>query len=500
MRRLLLGLALAIGYPAAILLILATLTLAARYIQARFFHAPLAPERLAEKDAYLAGIRAADPASAPNFVVILFDDLGWGDLSSYGNRLIRTPRTDQLADEGVRMTDFYSAAPVCTPSRAALLTGRYAIRSHTQHMVFFSDASPIATLRRMLGLGNELIRDEILVSEALQAAGYATGMVGKWHLGGVPGHRPNDFGFDFWYGVLWSNDMTPLHLYRNQEIEERDARDPGTWTGAFRDADTDRGDGLDQRSLTERYTREAVAFIERNRERPFFLFVSHTFPHVPHFASRQHAGSSAGGVYGDVVEDLDRSVGAVVDTLDRLGLGERTLVIVTSDNGADYNGSPGSLRGRKASTYEGGQRVPMIARWPGRIPAGVVSDGLGMNTDLFSTLLDEAGVPAPSDRLIDGRDLMPLLERGAPSAHDVLFYTSSWTGRIDAVRDRRFKYRASTADFGRNKPQLWRMDADAEAHNLIALHPEAAQRLAGRLETERAAQVENPRGWLEPGS
>jgi len=500
MRRLLRGLALAIGYPAAILLILATLTLAARYIQARFFHAPLAPERLAEKDAYLAGIRAADPASAPNFVVILFDDLGWGDLSSYGNRLIRTPRTDQLADEGVRMTDFYSAAPVCTPSRAALLTGRYAIRSHTQHMVFFSDASPIATLRRMLGLGNELIRDEILVSEALQAAGYATGMVGKWHLGGVPGHRPNDFGFDFWYGVLWSNDMTPLHLYRNQEIEERDARDPGTWTGAFRDADTDRGDGLDQRSLTERYTREAVAFIERNRERPFFLFVSHTFPHVPHFASRQHAGSSAGGVYGDVVEDLDRSVGAVVDTLDRLGLGERTLVIVTSDNGADYNGSPGSLRGRKASTYEGGQRVPMIARWPGRIPAGVVSDGLGMNMDLFSTLLDEAGVPAPSDRLIDGRDLMPLLERGAPSAHDVLFYTSSWTGRIDAVRDRRFKYRASTADFGRNKPQLWRMDADAEAHNLIALHPEAAQRLAGRLETERAAQVENPRGWLEPGS
>jgi arylsulfatase A-like enzyme len=325
-------------------------------------------------------------------------------------------------------------------------------------------------------------------------------MVGKWHLGGVPGHRPNDFGFDFWYGVLWSNDMTPLHLYRNQEIEERDARDPGTWTGAFRDADTDRGDGLDQRSLTERYTREAVAFIERNRERPFFLFVSHTFPHVPHFASRQHAGSSAGGVYGDVVEDLDRSVGAVVDTLDRLGLGERTLVIVTSDNGADYNGSPGSLRGRKASTYEGGQRVPMIARWPGRIPAGVVSDGLGMNTDLFSTLLDEAGVPAPSDRLIDGRDLMPLLERGAPSAHDVLFYTSSWTGRIDAVRDHRFKYRASTADFGRNKPQLWRMDADAEAHNLIALHPEAAQRLAGRLETERAAQAENPRGWLEPGS
>lgn len=495
MRRILRGLALAIGYPAAVLLILATLALATRYVQARFFHAPLAPERLDEKHAYLAGIRAVDPAAAPNFVVILFDDLGWGDLSSYGNRLIRTPRTDQLAAQGVRMTDFYSAAPVCTPSRAALLTGRYAIRSRTHHQVFFSETSPVATLRRMLGLGNELIRDEILVSEALDAAGYATGMVGKWHLGGVPGHRPNDFGFGFWYGVLWSNDMTPLHLYRNAEIEEHDSRDPGTWSGSFRDADTDRGDGLDQRILTERYTREAVAFIERNRERPFFLFVSHTFPHVPHFASRGHAGSSAGGVYGDVVEDLDRSVGTIVDALDRLGLDERTLVIVTSDNGADYNGSPGFLRGRKASTYEGGQRVPMIARWSGRIPAGVVTDELGMNTDLFPTLLGQAGVRPPSDREIDGRDLMPLLESGAPSAHDTLFYTSTWTGNIDAVRDRRFKYRAKTADFGRNKPQLWRMDADAESHNLIALYPADAQRLAARLHEQRAALAENPRGW-----
>jgi arylsulfatase A-like enzyme len=498
MRRILRGLALAIGYPAAILLVLGTLALAARYAQARFFHTPLAPERMDEKRSYLAGIAPVDPATAPNFVVILFDDLGWGDLSSYGNRLIRTPRTDRLAAQGVRMTDFYSAAPVCTPSRAALLTGRYAIRSRTHHMVFFSEASPVATLRRMLGLGNELMRDEVLVSEALSTAGYATGMVGKWHLGGVPGHRPNDFGFASWYGVLWSNDMTPLHLYRDGEIEERDTRNPGTWTGTFRNADTDRGDGLDQRTLTERYTREAVAFIERNRERPFFLLLSHTFPHVPHFASREYAGSSPGGVYGDVVEDLDRSVGAVVDALDRLGLGERTLVIVTSDNGADYNGSPGFLRGRKASTYEGGQRVPMIARWSGRIPAGLVSDELGMNTDIFPTLLGQAGIRPPSDREIDGRDLMPILERGAPSAHDVLFYTSAWTGEVDAVRDRRFKYRATTADFGRNKPQLWRMDADAEAHNLIALHAADAGRLAGRLEAQRAALAENPRGWRGP--
>ena len=251
-------LALLVGYGVLILLLFAASALAFRYVQTRFFYAPIPVERLEEKAAYLEAVPTVARDRAPNFVVVFFDDLGWGDLSSYGNRLIRTPRIDALATEGVRMTSFYSASPVCTPSRAALLTGRLPSRTRTEMNVFFPDTHPFGVLRQMMGWGNELPRDEILLAEALGAAGYATGMVGKWHLGGSPGHRPNDFGFDSWFGVLWSNDMTPLHVYRDGEIEEKGRRE-SPWS-IFRDADEDRGDGIDQRRLTERYTDEAIDF------------------------------------------------------------------------------------------------------------------------------------------------------------------------------------------------------------------------------------------------
>lgn len=473
---------------------LAALVLGLRWAQVTWAYTPLPTEHLEEKRSYLASIPAAREG-APSFVVVLFDDLGWGDLSSYGNRLVRTPRIDSIATEGLRMTDFYSASPVCTPSRAALLTGRLPMRSRTDRHVFFSEAHAAATVRKMLGWGNELVRDEILLPEVLAAAGYATGMVGKWHLGGRPGHRPNDFGFDFYFGVHWSNDMVPLDVYRNDAVEERDGRRPSSWMGGFRDEDDDRGDGVDQRTLTARYTDEAIAFLEAHREGPFFLYFSHTFPHVPHFASEEQAGRSEGGLYGDVVEDLDRSVGRVLDALDRLGLAESTLVIVTSDNGADYNGSPGFLRGRKGETYEGGQRVPMLVRWPGRVPAGRVTDAMAMNTDLFPTLLSLAGLPLPDDRIIDGRDLSPLLQGDPRGPHDVLFYVSALGGETEAVRDDRFKYLAESGDLGRSKPQLFLLDRDAEAHNLASRYPDDAARLAERLERWRKDVEENPRGW-----
>ncbi len=489
------ALAMGIGWFWVGVLSLLFLMTGLRWAQVSVFPSPLPTERLAEKNDYLAGLPSRAAASPPNVVVIFFDDLGWGDLSSYGNQLIRTPAIDQAAAEGLRMTDFYSASPVCTPSRAALLTGRFPVRSRTHTHVFFTESGPVATLRRMMGIGNELVRDEILLPEVLQKVGYATGMVGKWHLGGIPGHLPNDFGFDEYFGVLWSNDMQPLHLYRNEEIEVRDET-PMTFGAAFRDEDSEVVmKGMDQRQLTRRYTGEAVQFIEKNREQPFFLYLAHSLPHVPHFADPEFAGSSEGGIYGDVVEDLDRSTGAVLEALARLGLEENTLVLITSDNGADYNGSPGPLRGRKGDVLEGGQRVPMIARWPGTIEPGRVSDAMGMNIDILPTVLSLVDVPLPQDRVIDGADLSAFLRGAAETPHEQLFYFPVTSAEPAAVRDDRFKYLQSTGDPGRDKPTLTDLRRDQEGHNLIRRFPEAGQRL-GRALTQMTEQVrQNPRGW-----
>ena len=468
-----------------------------RLAQVRLFPSAPEGEHEEQKEAYLAAIEAVNPAEAPNFVVIFFDDLGYGDLSSYGNRLIDTPRIDRLAREGVRLTDFYAAAPVCTPSRAALLTGRYPVRSETHTHVFFPDEMPMGTLRRMGGYANELPKDEITIAEALRAAGYATGMIGKWHLGALPGHWPNDFGFDSYFGVHWSNDMLPLHLYRDDQVEVEDTTVVDNPIGAFRDEDMafERTGGVDQTQLTRRYTEEAVRFLEEHQDGPFFLYLAHTFPHVPHFADPAHEGRSDGGLYGDVVEDLDRSTGAIVDALDRLGLSERTLVLVTSDNGADYGGSAGALRGRKGDTYEGGQRVPFIAWWPGTIPQGQTTDAMAMNIDLFPTLLGLAGVGLPTDRVIDGRDLSAVWTEGASSPHEYLYYFPMMREEPDAVRDRRFKYLRSADDVGRGKPVLTRLDADNESHNLVRRFPKEAARLADALRGMTTQVEENPRGW-----
>ncbi|MCP4004259.1 MAG: sulfatase [bacterium] len=487
------SIALGLGYPLALVLILGSVAIIARLVQVVFFYSPPALEHYEQKLSYLESLPKVDPKTVPNFIVILFDDLGWGDLSIQGNALIRTPRIDQVASEGLRMNHFYSSSPVCTPSRMGLLSGRYPGRRDIR-VVYFPDESAVGIGRRFLGQENQLARDEIMIPEALRAAGYSTGMIGKWHLGGRPGHRPTDFGFDSWYGVLWSNDMWPLHLFRNDEIEREDARG-FNFTGE-RDEERPLGaGGIDQTHLTQDYTHEAIDFLERNTDRPFFLYLSHNFPHVPHYASPEHAGESAGGLYGDVVEDLDRSTGAVLDALERLNLDENTLVIITSDNGADYLGSPGGLRGRKTQVYEGGQRVPMIVRWPGRIPENIQSDAMGMNIDLFPTLLGLAGLPMPEDRAIDGRDLTQVMTANAASPHDHLFYFSIWAPEPEAVRDHRYKYLLNTNDVGRNRPHLSRLDVDIEAHDLRRKHPEVAEELSQALQAKRKEIRDNPRGW-----
>jgi len=475
---------------------------------------PKPPEHLEQKEAYLAAIPQSD-SKQPNIVLINFDDLGYGDLSCYGNQLIKTPAMDSLAANGVKMTAFYSCSPVCTPSRAGLLTGRFAIRAHAANHVFFPENHPIANHRKFSNQANELPKDEITIAESLQAVGYKTGMIGKWHLGDRAGHLPNDFGFDNYYGVHYSNDMIPLHIYRNDKIEVVDKTELADGEGNFVtgklsyvDPETPlKTKGVDQTNLTENYTKEAVRFIEQNKDNPFFLYFAHSFPHVPHFASTKHAGQSEGGLYGDVIEDLDRSVARIIQTLEQQNLLENTLVIITSDNGGDFNGSSGNLRGRKFQTFEGGQRVPLIAYWKGILPKGLVTDQMAMNTDLMPTLLSIAKIPLPSDRKIDGRNIWSIWTNNAESPHKVLYYFAAINGMPKGARNQQFKYHTDGVKYNNifgglaasqlQKPQLTNILLDNESHNLILKYPAVAEELKGAMEQLQADFEKNQRGWIE---
>ena len=448
-------------------------------------HSEPAVEHLAQKQAYLAGIKPI-AGRKPNILLVLFDDLGFGDLSSYGNRLIKTPNIDALAGRGVKLEQFYSASPVCTPSRTALLTGRYPTRAHAANHVFFPTGHPMAQTRRALGLANALPRDEILLPEVLARAGYVTGAFGKWHLGDQPGHRPTDFGFRDYFGILYSNDMNPTTLWRGNTVDTP-------------------GDKTDQATLTERITDEAVAFLRTNADKPFFAYVPYTAPHLPHVPNPRHKGVSEGGTYGDVVEDLDTHVGRLLQTLRDLKLDDDTIVIVTSDNGGDWGGSAGDLRGRKGETFEGGQRVPAFVIWPGVTRPGTVSREMAMNFDLFPTILAALQIAPPRDRIVDGADLRQLLA-GGETPHDYLYYVTTWSGRFAAVRDRAYKFRDIVADGSpvgsggepyNAVPSLYRLDRDNEAHDVSARHPEDAARLRRQLDAFRAENDRNPRGWRD---
>jgi arylsulfatase A-like enzyme len=481
------------GIPIVIILTLSLFALLVRAVYVEVRGPAVAEQQLAAKLDYLENL---EPVSDKKFniVLIFFDDLGWGDLSSYGNPFIETPHIDSLADEGMRMTNFYSGSPVCTPSRAALLTGRFPPRTRTDRHVFFNDYHAVGWGRRILGYANELPKEEITLPEVLQRIGYRTHMIGKWHLGSSEGYRPTDFGFDSWYGVLYSNDMFPLDLYDNDKVIIRDQRDGGMLSAERDEWQPLPGQGIDQTKLTQMYTDNAVAFLEKQRDQPFFLYVPHSFPHVPHYASGENAGSSKGGTYGDVVEDLDRSTGTILEALERLELSHNTLVIVTSDNGGDYNGSAGHLRGRKQEILEGGQRVPMVVRWPGRVPAGLVTDSMAMNTDLLPTILDLLDISAPEDRIIDGKSIAGTWFNGS-SSHEELYYFPTLETMPGAVRDKDFKLTWATGDPGRDREHLSRISG-TEAHEVSNLYPAAFERLKGKLIDMRDEIATNPRGWV----
>ena len=443
---------------------------------------------------FLASLAAATPPP-PNIILILADDMGWGDLGCYGHPDIQTPHIDRMAREGVRFTDFY-AQPMCGPSRAALMTGCYPVRNS----LMFNHIPRAKT---------GIHPNEVTIAELLKPRGYATCIVGKWHLGDAPLFRPMRHGFDQWFGLPYSNDMWPFHpkIVRTPGENPRltAARTRAESTGYdgqgqtypvdwFPDLPLMANDEVmelnpDQTTLTQRYTDKAVEFIRANRSRPFFLYLAHSMPHAPLFAGRAHAGKSRRGLYGDVVSELDASVGRVLDAVKGAGLEDRTLVVFTSDNGpwAPYGidaGSAGPLRGAKGTHFEGGIRVPCIARWAGRIPAGATCREHAANMDFFATFGKLAGATLPADRVIDSRDIWPLMtDPAAKSPRDAFYiYEGSIQYRAEAgrpkntrllkaVRSGKWKLHMDSAD-------LYDLDSDiGESNNVADRNRDVVERL-----------------------
>ncbi len=433
----------------------------------------------------------------PNFVLINCDDMGYGDPSCYGATKQRTPNVDRLAAEGTRFTSFYSSSGVCTPSRTSLMTGCYPrrVNMHTNGVGYW-----------VLFPGNErgLNPDEITVAEVLRPAGYATQCIGKWHLGDQPPFLPTRQGFDHYFGIPFSNDMG--------QTGANGARNPKRLPTPLLRDDKLIEEEPDQRQLTRRYTEEALRFIDANRGRPFFLYLAHSFPHWPQYASAAFAGKSRNKVYGDCIEEIDWSTGQIMAKLKELGLEKDTLVLFTSDNGGVLrNGaSNGPLKGGKASSFEGGHRVPGIVRWPGHVPAGKVCDRVWTMLDVLPTFAALAGAKAPTDRIIDGFDESRLLEEPekAESPYDKAGYFYYYEGHLQAVRSGPWKLRVAKdgpklGSTPLEKPELYNLDADiGETTNVAEQNPEVVARLMKLIEHcredigdgDRAGKNQRPAG------
>jgi uncharacterized sulfatase len=434
----------------------------------------------------------------PNIVVIFADDLGYGDLGSFGAPNVRTPRLDQLAAEGQKWTSFY-VQPVCSPSRAALLTGRLPVRNG-----MYGTAAGTAPKVFRDNATEGLPLDEVTVAELLRSAGYRTAMVGKWHLGHLPQFLPTEQGFDYWFGLPYSHDMRMTV-----------PRDAGFRTSAFYEPKPEYWDvplmrngeiierPADHRELTKRYTEEAVRYIERNADEPFFLYVAHSLPHIPLARSKEFVDSSDGGMYGDVIEEIDWSVGAIVDALRAAGIERNTLLLFTSDNGPwlpfrHHGGSAGALKEGKGTTWEGGVRTPAIFSWPGTLRNGTVTE-LGSGLDLLATAAALAGADLPRDRVLDSVDLTPVLRGTGASPRGEVFYY--WDDELRAVRDRRYKLHFITSGaYGEGEPRsvhaaplLFDLAEDAgERFDVAAEHPEVVARLVAAADAHRRTVVRAP--------
>lgn len=437
----------------------------------------------------------------PNIVIIFIDDMGYGDIGPFGAKDYKTPNLDRMAAEGRVFTDFHSATAVCSASRAALLTGCYPER--------------ISILGALYPLARHGIHaDEVTLAELCRSRGYATAIFGKWHLGHLREFLPLQHGFDEYFGLPYSNDMWPLHPdivnntsraeQRKRELPDLPLIEGNEVVDAAVDAD-------EQAQLTTWYTEHAVDFIDRYKSQPFFLYVPHTMVHVPIFVSEKFRGKSGAGLYGDVVMEVDWSVGEILAAIERNGLDDNTLVIFTSDNGpwlsyGNHAGSAGPLREGKSTMFEGGYRVPCVMRWPGKIPAGTTCDELATTLDLFPTIARLIGAELPQDRTIDGKDIWPLMsgEAGAVSPHEAFY--CYYSGGLRAVRDRRWKlffpHRSNTlgdvpggrdgvpAAYTQEKVGRWLFDLKndvGETTDVAAEHPEVVARLEQHAEIARSA-------------
>ena len=433
----------------------------------------------------VAADSTATQRKLPNFVVIVADDLGVGDLGCYGGTNARTPALDRIASEGVRLTECYTPAPTCSPARAALLTGRHPLRT---------GITRVFVPKEVQGLPDA----ELTLAEHLKGAGYATACIGKWHLGGRKQYRPQHHGFDEFYGVLYSNNMVWLERLQWPRFE-------------LFDSDQVIESPADQSLLTRRYTQRALEFVERHAEKPFLLYLAYTMPHVPLAVSEEFAGRSGHGLYADVVEELDASVGHLMAKLGALGLDGNTYVFFTSDNGpwtgttSSPGGSAGALRGTKGTTWEGGLRIPFLARAPGRFPAGITRTGPVSLMDMFPTLTALAGLPLPSERVLDGRDISAVL-RGVGDAPKRDLYFSN-RNKINAVRSGAWKLHLRERPLDKKgqpqgsrrfkPPLLFRLDTDpSESQDLAQDHPEVVTRM--RTSAEHYAAGLDPALKLRP--
>jgi arylsulfatase A len=396
----------------------------------------------------------------PNIIFIYADDLGYGDIGIYGSS-IRTPNIDDMARGGARLLNFYSASPVCSPSRAALLTGRYPTRVNVPSVIAPGDQSGLSV-------------SETTIAEMLKAQNYRTMCVGKWHLGSQPAYLPTSRGFDEYFGLPYSHDQAPVQLMHNRDVIESPV-----------DIDT----------LTQRYTEQAVRFIESSGNSPFFLYLAYSMPHTPLAASSSFSGRSDLGLYGDVVEELDWSVGQILDSLEANGLKQDSIVMFSSDNGPSFQGSPGKLRGRKSDTYEGGVRMPFIAYAPGRIHRNLVSRGVASAMDILPTVARLSGASLPL-RPLDGVDIWPMLTGEEDTiVRDILLYFDNWN--IQCARSGIWKIHVArynsyglgpAPEGGRRNlplphPELYDLESDSgESCNVADRHPEIVDTLIKRIE------------------